>query len=322
MIHLGAVPHFGLLLVAAASIAFYIASRVAVDALTDLANPSPGRLALGHWMPVALTAVAAIAVGEPHAAVSIALGTSVAALVLNLGLLTATGQHEVSPSRGSRAWPMLITLGLLCMLIGLRAQVTRLSALLLLAQGLLALWLWHGSADQPAPAPRRLGAASWVRLAMAVVVASLGALVAMVGVVRMSFEVPKTTPGMLAAVGVSPLLLLPMIGIGAAMSERGKASEAGGALVGVALLNLGALLPGLALLWELRRWMVSWAEEPDVLPFAMATWRLDVVLVMVVGALLLPVALGRWKFGRTEGVALVVVYAIYIAAASALGARW
>ena len=85
------------------------------------------------------------------------------------------------------------------------------------------------------------------------------------------------------------------------------------------LLNLCLLLPVLAIAWRVRRMLAPWATEPEWLPFPMAAWRLDAVLILIVGAVLLPVALGRWKLGRTEGVVLVVVYAAYLGASSVLG---
>lgn len=50
-------------------------------------------------------------------------------------------------------------------------------------------------------------------------------------------------------------------------------------------------------------------------------WRVDTVILIVCGMLMLPAALGRWRPGTGEGMALIVVYAIYVLAAAAVAVR-
>ena len=94
------------------------------------------------------------------------------------------------------------------------------------------------------------------------------------------------------------------------------------AVFGVVLLNLCLLLPGLILGWYLRQRLVSPAQDPSGLPLPMAVWRVDMVVLVVLGMMLAPVALGHWRLGKIEGMALIVGYAAYLIAATALGVRW
>jgi Ca2+/Na+ antiporter len=54
-------------------------------------------------------------------------------------------------------------------------------------------------------------------------------------------------------------------------------------------------------------------QPPRELPYPMAVWRVDTVLLVALGMLLLPVSLGKWTIGMIEGYALLLVYAIYLA---------
>jgi hypothetical protein len=53
-------------------------------------------------------------------------------------------------------------------------------------------------------------------------------------------------------------------------------------------------------------------ESPPGLALPLRIWRVDAVLLCVVGLLLLPAAAGRFRVGRVEGVCLIIAYAIYL----------
>ncbi len=321
---------FGLLFIAASAIGFYIAGRVGVDALTDLDRPSSIRLALGHWFPIALLAIIACAVGQPIIAICTVLGTCVAALLLTLGLITATTGDSIGVADTARAWLLLLPAALLVFLAGFRAHLTWFHAIVLLLEGLAVAVLW-GTPPRPAPAdpqsaastaPRRLTAGRWLEFALALIVAGFSAFLAISGTLHMSNEIPLTTPGLIAAVGLAPLLILPMIGTGTALAERGQGSVAASGLVALSLLNLCLLLPLLVFTAAIRNWYLALAASAIAVPFPMVTWRVDTVFVLIMGAVLAPVALGRWRLGRAEGVILVLAYAAYIGCTSVLAVRW
>jgi Ca2+/Na+ antiporter len=343
----------GLLLIAASAIGFYIAARVAVNALTSSERPSPSRLALAHWIPVALVGIIAVLEGYPVIGICVALGTSVCALTLNLGLIISTSGSEVSAGQYSRAWPLLVPAALLTFLAGFSAQLNAKHLVLFSIEAVAAAVVWfdpklrlrgerHGfdlgpmagstpgelsngpaAVVEDAAEPRdRLTSRGWLMLILSIMAAAFGALLAVYGTVRMSLELPLTTPGLIAAVGLSPLLILPMIGTGTLIAERGHASAAASGLVGLALLNLCVLLPVMVGAWLVRRSIIGIEEIPAYIPFPIASWRVDTVLVLIMGTLLAPVAFGRWRLGRVEGIALIMVYAAYLATSSILSVRW
>jgi hypothetical protein len=44
----------------------------------------------------------------------------------------------------------------------------------------------------------------------------------------------------------------------------------------------------------------------------MLAWRLDTVLLVALGIMMLPVSVGRWMLGRYEGMGLMIGYAMYL----------
>jgi hypothetical protein len=47
-------------------------------------------------------------------------------------------------------------------------------------------------------------------------------------------------------------------------------------------------------------------------PFPLVSWRIDSVILVVLGFALIPVSLARWTFSRVESVVLIIAYAIYL----------
>jgi Ca2+/Na+ antiporter len=60
----------------------------------------------------------------------------------------------------------------------------------------------------------------------------------------------------------------------------------------------------------------------DGIPYPMAAWRLDTVILMVLGLVVLPVAVRRWALSRRDGLLLVIAYALYLTLTAILGRRW
>ncbi len=63
-------------------------------------------------------------------------------------------------------------------------------------------------------------------------------------------------------------------------------------------------------------------DFPRVLTFPIAVWRIDTVLLILLGLYLLPVSFGLWEIRKSEGLLLIVVYAAYLIATTLLGRRW
>jgi hypothetical protein len=49
------------------------------------------------------------------------------------------------------------------------------------------------------------------------------------------------------------------------------------------------------------------------MPYPMTVWRIDTVLVLVLGFALIPISLGRWSLGRAEAGGLIAGYVLYLA---------
>jgi Ca2+/Na+ antiporter len=139
------------------------------------------------------------------------------------------------------------------------------------------------------------------------------------------------TGGLIALAVLSPLLVLPMLGTGAIAAHHGKLNAALGSVVGVVLLNLCLLVPLVVAAHYVNQLTVSWPggdrtweairQNLRPLPYPLAVWRVDTVLLIVLGLLLVPVSLGRWSLTRLEGLALAFVYAAYLVVSTILAVR-
>ena len=149
---------------------------------------------------------------------------------------------------------------------------------------------------------------------------------------------PWLRAGILIAGAISPLLVLPLLAIGTDLAQRNRSGEACSACVGLALLNLLGLVPLLIVAWAIRSVLVvglpnagyassrqgvfqpatDWFMRLPSLPLPLTVWRIDAIVITVVGFALLPAALGKWRLGRMEAVALIAGYAGYLAVSAFL----
>ena len=189
--------------------------------------------------------------------------------------------------------------------------------------------------DYETPRPWRPWRIDWPKTALTLgELALIGALLwvaslaAARGAVRtggVSARGPGVSASALAGSVISLALVLPMTWGAWRRAERGRSWSPVSTQVGVVLLNLCALLPALILLPYaaaklpgLSRWAgdaLAYGEgTPRPLLFPAPMWRIDNVVLLIVGALLLPVALRRWNLGREEGLVLIAGYFFYLTA--------
>jgi Ca2+/Na+ antiporter len=356
-------------LFAGAGLVLYVASRAAVDALTPANAPAPGRLAVGHWIPIAWSALLATAAGRAEIGISIVFASSVAALGMVLGVLTCISNNpDAGPRERSHAWPFVVPAAVLTLLAGFSGGLTWWHALMLLGLGACVLSVWFArKGDEPVvtamttftpapmnpsgvtiftsgdpvtappPAERTAGEWRWTRFLLAVALAGAGGWLAYRATTVADDRTRIATGGLIAAAVVSPLLALPMLGSGAIAAHHGRLSSAMAGIVGIVLLNLCLLLPLVILTSYTRQIVVDWDKlypavaattEPAeavyqlrALPFPLAVWRVDTVLLIVFGMLLIPVSLGRLTLRKPEGLALAILYAIYLVISTALAIR-
>ena len=316
------------------AVLLYVASRAGVEALSG-GRTSPGRRALGHWIPVAATALVALALRRADLAVSIVFATSVGCLSLLVGSIAILSPDSETPPTFRRLWPFVLPAALLVLLAGFAGQFTWQHGVVLLIEGGVLLFAWKelsvvGDAaiavgdTEPVPVPgrgvRRIGA---VNLALSICVALVGAVAGILGAEHIGRNLPQISDMASVVAVLGPLLVLPMLTGGAALAQKKRAWVATTSGVGVVLLNLCLLLPVLILLWypaHTVHWQPSavfhlrfsslWAVSP--MPFAWVTWRLDNVVLILLAFMLVPASMGRWRLQRAEGLTLIILYGVYV----------
>jgi Ca2+/Na+ antiporter len=324
----------------------YIATRISMAAIARADGSSPGRQALAQWLPIVATVLAAVAMGQPEIAITLIFGSAVACLSLVLGMTTYVEPVRQLPAE-RRVWPLALPAALLLLLAGFHGSLTWYHGLMLLVMGAAFLGVWierprpEAAPEQAAaPADRSIAppahplnyaaravvppaqktsltiSPQFIVLAMAL--AGVGGWIIIRGAVGTSQNSRVLTAGLLGATVLGPLLLLPALGMGTVLAQGGHTSRMVTALCGTVLLNLCLLLPLVILI---EYFVGRFTGNSRLTTFPLVTWRLDTVLLVVLSFALLPVAAGRWLPQRIEAIFLVVIYAAYLVARTALSAR-
>jgi hypothetical protein len=331
----------------------YVSSRTAVDALVRPDDASPGRRALGHHLPIAAVAVAGTLLREPALAIGVLFGASVASLSLGCGSVALTAERRIdTPPEWRRVWPFVVAV--LAMLAGLSGTLTLAHAGMFFAEGLVLWLLWH---DQSKAAQARPGRTRPVALLLALGLATVGAWAAARGAIDLSRGARAVTIGTVAATMIGPILVLPMLGSGATLASRGAGGVAVTSQVGVVLLNLCLWLPLVigGTYWQPAQPapVAVATTQPTTRPttqestatttpstqpapsadedlpavdkpqlvFPVIVWRVDTIVLLVLGMILLPPAIGRWPLSKRDGIIMLVVYVAYLMVVAAAGRR-
>jgi len=293
----------------------YVATRISVTVLGRPDGASPGGLALGQWLPILATTLAALALRQPMMAVALIFGSSVASLSLVLGMTTYVNPVRHLPSE-RRIWPLVLPVALFLLVAGFKGHLYWYHAVMLLVMGgtYLALWL-EKPVTETDSAPKRdaLTPVSRRPLVFAILLVGLGAGLSVEGASRSAAR--TLSPELIASTILSPLLLLPALGAGTLIAQQDHSERVVTSLCGLALLNLCLLLP-IVILVEFAIGIKN--ANPKPMAFPLITWRLDTLILLVLGFAMVPLALGRWFYGRAEAVVLVVLYAAYLVAETAL----
>ena len=348
--------------VAIAGVALYVASRAAADALAGGDPRRPGLRAAGHCMPVAVVALLCLLPtfgnppdpgGRPDIAVGMVFATCLATLTLVLGIVTVLAPLTELPST-RRAWPFVLPASLLALVAGFSGSLKPVHAAMFVILGGVVLNVWLGSRDQhqqppplppngnePDPAPTaarpRGSSPAWANavqflLALALSVVAGWAMVR--GVVTLEAH-SRILPGVLLAGAVmAPLLTLPVLGSASRLAERGHGGSAVSTLVAIVYLNLCVVLPlvvaaqffvtGFTQPEAKSWWQMVLAAPAHARPAAypMVAWRVDTVVLIVIGFGIIPWAMARWAVSRIESGVLVFGYAVYLAVITILSVKW
>lgn len=387
-----------MLLLLGSMIAIYFASRAAVEAMSPIGGtPRPGWRAIGSWVFIAMTAMLATAREHPEIALGVIFATSVGCLSLIWGIVTFQNPLPPPAARWRRVWPFVLPAAVIPLMAGFSGQLTLRHAIIMLVEGAVIWFVWRdpspakdsvdANADAtdapPAPPPEsettpsRIGCLGVIQLLLGVLLGGLGVWAAVQGTIEIGRTSRILTSGLVAATLLSPILVLPLIGMGSALSQRGQTWVATTTSVAIVLLNLCLLLPVVILMhYSLPTWKpvaksivaqgidlvrldppsntattrpaaapatspsttrpatmpvitpptfqspTASASEARPFPYPMAVWRVDTVLLIVLGMMLLPLGLGRWTMQRGEALTLIVAYVAYLLVATILGARF
>ena len=250
-----------------------------------------------------------------------------------------------SPSVARRVWGFVLPAAMILLLAGFSGRLSGMHALLLAVEGLAILSLWNarsefdeidaGVTDSASRGTLRRA----VEFALVILLALLASWAGLRATLDVSRQIGLVSGGFVSALLVAPALVLPMIGSGMMLARANLYSGAVSASVGIVLLNLCFGLPLVIGVWYAKPlWagrterlvaMVTPANgQPTTGPavaddasalapdpsvrFPISLWRVDTVVLIVLGLVLLPLAVGRWLPGKFEGVLLVCVYIIYM----------
>jgi cation:H+ antiporter len=260
-------------------------------------------VAFGTSAPELAATLASALRGAPGLAVGNVLGSNVA----NVGLILAV-TASVYPLVGERTFvrrevPLMVAICALLIPVMLGGSVGRVEGALLLT--VLALYLWRllrrgevptGDADPPGTVPVPL----WRSVALVVVGVALlvvGARALVQGAVAIAegLGVPDRVIGLtLVAFGTS----LPELASSLVAAVRRETDIILGNIVGSNVFNVLAVLGATALV------------QP--VPVAIADVGLDLVIVLLFGAALLPFMWRRGRLGRRGGLLLLTAYLAYV----------
>ena len=321
----------------------------------------PGRRAVAHWAPVAVMGVVAALLGHPEIGLGIAFGTSVAALSTIVGFLGISASVEVIPPRARRIWTFLPVVTTLAFVIGFRGQLGLVEAIILAAQGALALLVWEDAGEaweeSDAPASQRMSGGTIAMAVAGLLLTAVAAWAATRGAEELSQKDMRYPTGLLASTIISVVLIMPMIGTGVPLAVEGKAWSPITAQVGLVFLNLCVLVPVvivLPLLMQKAGVNAASATRPAVgvgspttapattraatqatssdeedpsaagpkpLLYPRTIWRIDAVTLLILSLVLLPIAMGRFKLDKQVAGWLIVTYCVYLLSVLIVNAR-
>src|SRR5580658_10011230 len=138
------------------AVLLYVASRAGAHALAGL-DESPGRRAVGHWLPIAAAVVTAIVMRRGDWALSIIFATSVGCLSLLLGSICIVSPHSEASDAYRRFWPFALPAALLALLVGFAGNLSWRNAVMLLIEGGVLLFVWREISRAEAAANERIG---------------------------------------------------------------------------------------------------------------------------------------------------------------------
>ena len=286
------------LLLAGAATAASIGGNVIANLLRSTDRPSAWAQAIAFACMTAAIGIAAIH-HDPamtSEAVGVCFSSSVAAMTLGLGvvLVVANRAGPAGPVSMNRSASMLLPVALLVQLIGFSGKIQPKHAAMLVVEGIALAPLciqWSR--------PRRMSMFGILQLMLSIGLIALAGWAAVISIADLATRSELFRPEVSCALVLGPVIVLPMIPMLATMAEIGLAATAIETIILFVLLNFCIVLPLLC------------ALQPNM-AIPLLSWRLDSLLLVAIGLLLLPPSIGRWTLGKREGTALVACFVMYL----------
>lgn len=275
----------------------------------------------GHLLPLLGVVVWAAASGHPDVALGASLSGAVAAMGLAGGLTLMQRPTLESPplavAAGSVAavtpatyttWALLVPSALAIFMVGMSGLVSwvAMGALAVLSAAILPAVL----------SPRLRGTRAekeGVVIALSIPVAALAGWAAVQGV-GMLADGPRHPPAaLLAATVLGPASVLPLLSYSTTRARDGDGFAAMGSCVSFAT-GAALLLPAVA-------GLAYWIRTRAFAPFPITLWRVECVLLLVLGVLMVPLAARRFTPTRRDGGILLGLYVLYVLVSTVSGLR-
>jgi hypothetical protein len=314
------------LLLGVTALMLYAASRAASEALAAGGRGGAMGRAIGHSIPIGLVGVAAVWARLDSLAVGVMFSASVMCLTLVAGVSLLSAPLE-DPIEGRTAWGLMLPVGILCFIAGLLGGVGVQVGCALIILGGTIIWSWGGGVPmaarvEPLPTADRATMVHRVSmLVLAIILSAIAAIAVAWSVSRIGTTHRVLSIGTLAGTVIAPLTVLPLVGASSERAYReGSAASSLATALATAMLNLCLWLPILAVLRIWREW-AGGQKTLTTLPIPLGVWRVDAILLVAVGLMLVPVGLKRWQPGKVEGGVLVLSYVLFVALMAISGWR-
>jgi len=261
----------------------------------------------GTSTPELVTSLQAAFVGSPGIAVGNVVGSNIANILLILGVAALLAPVIVDKAAFRRDGTVLVLSTLMCLGAALFGRFTpaigTIFVLTLIAYLVFTVLQERQASGHPEPEsggePKPQAGNVWkdlVFVAAGLALTILGARFLVAGAIDIAqaFKVSETVIGLtIVAVGTS----LPELVTTVAAARRGQSAIAFGNIVGSNIFNVLFILGATALV------------HPIAVPASIA--KFDIWVMVCVTALLLLVAVTRWRINRVEGGVLLGAYAAY-----------
>ncbi|MGN6505619.1 MAG: hypothetical protein ACTHM6_08660 [Tepidisphaeraceae bacterium] len=265
---------------------------------------SPGTgLLRGALAAVPVTAIGILFAVSGQVTTGVALMLACCVFMVTLGIGVAAVNAPAGGGVGSPLLRLLAPITLVTCVVGFHGELTLVHAVALLVTGILLAWT--ASEGRPRMIPR----ANFAWLGAAIPLLGGGIYLLLIAIQQFQSAAGANLLGPVVVLMVGPAALISLLGLLGRPDENGE----GGCdtVVGFALNCLGFGLPIIIAIGHWIRHSAATTKTAAAVIMPVASWRIDSLLLVMLSILLIPVSIRRFKLGRLEGLALVILYLVY-----------